>query len=369
MICNLISVRNFRNIREADVSFSDGVNILHGKNAQGKTNLLEAIHLISVGRSFRGAKDAEMIGFDADSAQISVDFTDDTRRQNLTLQLYRGKKRRIEQNKVKLEKMSEMIGQYRTVLFCPEHLSIVKEGPALRRNFLDVALSQLRPLYLHSLQRYTRILKERNQLIKNAIEDRATFDSTAEFWSLQLAKEAAVIASLRAEYILRAKEYVRESFAEMTGGAELPDIGYVGAGFREFSADIYLDREAVEKRYIELLTSHYDREIAAGMTLWGIHRDDMELSINGHAARLFASQGQQRSLALSLKLAEGEICRERTGEHPVFLLDDVFSELDGTRRAYLCEKISGKQIIITSCEPNLISDAKQIEVNGGCFTE
>jgi DNA replication and repair protein RecF len=245
----------------------------------------------------------------------------------------------------------------------------VKEGPALRRNFLDVALSQLRPLYLHSLQRYTRILKERNQLIKNAIEDRATFDSTAEFWSLQLAKEAAVIASLRAEYILRAKEYVRESFAEMTGGAELPDIGYVGAGFREFPADIYMDREAVEKRYTELLTSHYDREIAAGMTLWGIHRDDMELSINGHAARLFASQGQQRSLALSLKLAEGEICRERTGEHPVFLLDDVFSELDGTRRAYLCEKISGKQIIITSCEPNLISDAKQIEVNGGCFTE
>ena len=105
------------------------------------------------------------------------------------------------------------------------------------------------------------------------------------------------------------------------------------------------------------------------MTLWGIHRDDMELSINGHAARLFASQGQQRSLALSLKLAEGEICRERTGEHPVFLLDDVFSELDGTRRAYLCEKISGKQIIITSCEPDLISGAKQIEVSGGCFTE
>ena len=369
MICNRISVRNFRNIREADVTFCDGVNILHGKNAQGKTNLLEAIHLVSVGRSFRGAKDAEMIGFDADHAAVSVDFTDEVRRQNLTLHLFRGKKRQIEQNKVKLTKMSEMIGQYRTVLFCPEHLSIVKEGPALRRNFLDVALSQLRPMYLHSLQRYNQILRERNQLIKNAAEDRRTFDSTAEFWSLQLAKEAAVIASLRVEYICLAKEFVKQSFSEMTGGAEVPDISYIGAGFRELPADTYFDREAVEKRYIELLTAHHEREIAAGMTLWGIHRDDMELTINGHAARLFASQGQQRSLSLSLKLAEGEICREKTGEHPVFLLDDVFSELDATRRGYLCDKISGKQIIITSCEPDLISGAKQIEVSGGVFTE
>jgi len=242
MICNRISVRNFRNIREADVTFSAGVNILHGKNAQGKTNLLEAIHLVSVGRSFRGAKDAEMIGFDADHAAVSVDFTDEVRRQNLTLHLFRGKKRQIEQNKVKLTKMSEMIGQYRTVLFCPEHLSIVKEGPALRRNFLDVALSQLRPMYLHSLQRYNQILRERNQLIKNASEDRRTFDSTAEFWSLQLAKEASVIASLRVEYICQAKEFVKQSFAEMTGGIEAPDISYIGAGFRELPADVYLDR-------------------------------------------------------------------------------------------------------------------------------
>lgn len=368
MICNRITVRNFRNIREADVTFSDGVNILHGKNAQGKTNLLEAIHLVSVGRSFRGAKEAEMIGFDADAASVSVDFTDATRRQNLTFRFFRGHKRQIEQNKVKLARMSEMIGQYRTVLFCPEHLSIVKEGPALRRNFLDVAISQLRPIYLHALQRYTQILRERNQLIKNAAEDRKTFDSTIEFWSLQLAHEAATIATLRVWYLDRAREFVTRSFAEMTGGAETPDLKYIGAGFRDQPADIYLDREAVERRYIELLTSQNDRELAAGMTLWGTHRDDMELTINTHAARLFASQGQQRSLSLSLKLAEGEICREETGEHPVFLLDDVFSELDATRRGYLCEKISGKQIIITSCEPNLISDAKKIEVCGGKFT-
>lgn len=369
MICNHISVRQFRNIEQADVSFSDGVNILHGKNAQGKTNLLEAIHLVSVGRSFRGAKEAEMIGFDADCATVSVDFTDSVRRQNLTLRLFRGKKRQIEQNKVKLTKMSEMIGQYRTVLFCPEHLSIVKEGPALRRNFLDVAISQLRPVYLHSLQRYSQILRERNQLIKNAVEDRRTFDSTIEFWSLQLAREASTIAALRVWYLKKAREFVSQSFSEMTGGSELPDLRYIGAGFKEQPPEIYADREAVEQRYIELLTTHYDREIAAGMTLWGTHRDDMELTINGHAARLFASQGQQRSLALALKLAEGEICREETGDHPVFLLDDVFSELDATRRGYLCEKISGKQIIITSCEPNLIVGAKKIEVSEGKFTE
>ncbi|MBQ7320502.1 MAG: DNA replication/repair protein RecF [Clostridia bacterium] len=369
MICNRITVSDFRNIRAADVTFSEGVNILHGKNAQGKTNLLEAIHLVSVGRSFRGAKEAEMIGFDAPFSTVSVDFTDAVRRQNLTLRIFRGKKRQIEQNKVKLTKMSEMIGQYRTVLFCPEHLSIVKEGPALRRNFLDVAISQLRPMYLHSLQRYNQILRERNQLIKNAAEDRHTFDSTVEFWSLQLAREAAVIATLRCEYLTKAKDYVKESFCEMTAGAEIPDLCYVGAGFRELDAEIYTDREAVERRYTELLTTHYDREIAAGMTLWGIHRDDMDMTINGHAARSFASQGQQRSLSLALKLAEGEICRRETGENPVFLLDDVFSELDGSRREYLCDKISGKQIIITSCEPNLISDAKRIEVRAGTFTE
>lgn len=369
MICNHISVRNFRNIEAADVTFCEGVNILHGKNAQGKTNLLEAIHLVSVGRSFRGAKEAEMIGFDADIATVSVDFTDSMRRQNLTLRLQRGKKRQIEQNHVKLTRMSEMIGQYRTVLFCPEHLSIVKEGPALRRNFLDVAISQLRPMYLHALQRYNQILRERNQLIKNAAEDRRTFDSTAEFWSLQLAREAAVVATLRVWYLRRARGFVKTAFSEMTGGAETPELCYIGAGFRDYGEEIYDDREAVEKRYIELLTAHYDREIAAGMTLWGIHRDDMELTINDRAARLFASQGQQRSLSLALKLAEGEICREEMGDHPVFLLDDVFSELDSTRRAYLCERIAGRQIIITSCEPDLISDATRIEVSDGRFVQ
>lgn len=369
MICHRITVRDFRNIKEADVSFSDGVNILHGQNAQGKTNLLEAIHLVSVGRSFRGAKEAEMIGFDAQSTAISVDFSDAYRKQNLTLHLYRGKKRQIEQNKVKLAKMSEMIGQYRTVLFCPEHLSIVKEGPALRRSFLDMAISQLRPVYLHALQRYHQILKERNQLIKNAVGDRQTFDSTVEFWSLQLAHEAATVATMRVWYLQQAKAYVKEAFGDMTGGRESPDLSYVGAGFMQQPPEIYADRRAVEERYIELLTTHYDREIAAGMTLWGIHRDDLELSINGHAARVYASQGQQRSLALALKLSEGEICRAESGEHPVFLMDDVFSELDSSRRGYLCEKISDKQIIITSCEPDLIGGARQIEVKDGHFIQ
>ena len=149
----------------------------------------------------------------------------------------------------------------------------------------------------------------------------------------------------------------------------MPDLQYVGAGFREQPPEIYHDREAVEQRYLELLTTHYDREVAAGMTLWGTHRDDMEMTINTHPARLFASQGQQRSLALALKLAEGEICCRETGDYPVFLLDDVFSELDATRRGYLCEKISGKQIVITSCEPDLMSGAKKIEVCGGEFSE
>ena len=164
MLCNAIALENFRNIARAEVAFDEGVNVLCGENAQGKTNLLEAIAYAALGRSFRAMRDEEMIRFGADMAEVSVDFTDSVRRQNITVRLGRGKRRRIEQNRVKVERVSDIVGQLRTVLFCPEHLSLIKDGPAERRNFLDVALSQLYPMYLRSLQRYNQILKQRNQM-------------------------------------------------------------------------------------------------------------------------------------------------------------------------------------------------------------
>lgn len=366
MKCNRIQIQNFRNIETADVRFGDGVNVLVGANAQGKTNLLEAIFYVAIGKSFRTSHDEDMIRFGADVCEISMDFEDSQREQNLTVRLMAGKRRRIEHNRVRLAKVSEVVGLFRTVLFCPEHLSLVKDGPSERRGFLDVAISQLYPNYLRSLQTYHQILKQRNGLIRDAADDRATFDSTVELWSAQLAHEAAVLSQYRCRYLKLLQPAVRACFAEMTDGKEVPDVIYEPSLHGD--PEEYEDAAATEVKYREKLMTNHEREIAAGSTLWGIHKDDVRIDLNGKPARLFASQGQQRSLALAMKLAEGEICRELCGEVPVFLLDDVFSELDAARRAYLSEKIQGRQVIITSCEPT-VTAGKQIHVENGVYRE
>ena len=362
MICNRIRVSNFRNIERADVCFDTGVNILFGANAQGKTNLLEAISYTSIGKSFRTPHDEEMIMFNQACAEIMIDFNDSLRSQNMTVRMMHGKRRRIEQNQVKIGRVSDIVGQFRTVLFCPENLSLVKDGPAERRNYLDIAISQLYPLYLKHLQKYNQILKQRNQLIRNANDDPKTFRDTIESWSLQLAKEAAYISRYRYRYLLMAREEIAGCFAEMTDDKERPSAIYKGSSGQ--AQEEYDEPSVTEQNYIRLLTSHLDREIGAGTTLWGIHKDDIEILLNDKPARMFASQGQQRSLALSMKLAEGAVCRSVCGEMPVFLFDDVFSELDSMRRSYLYKKLNGRQVIITSCESDCAEGNRIMVVNG-----
>ena len=365
MYCNRIQVTDFRNIASADVSFDDGVNILHGANAQGKTNLLEAIGFAAIGKSFRTSHDEDMIRFGTDMAEISLDFTDSVRKQNITVRMMRGKRKRIELNRVKVDRVSDVVGTFRTVLFCPENLSLIKSGPAERRNYLDIAISQLYPVYLKSLQRYNQILKQRNQLIRNAEEDRKTFRDTIEFWSVQLAQEAAVIASYRFRYLEQASVCIRDCFFEMMGDREVPTAVYEGSSHQ--LPEEYEDRARTEQVYLDLLMSHHDREIGAGSTLWGIHKDDIDIRLNDKSARTFASQGQQRSLALAMKLAEGDVCAKICGEKPVFLFDDVFSELDSSRRAYLSGKMSNRQVIMTTCEPSGSLGGKLISVENGCY--
>ena len=365
MECNKISIRNFRNIEAAEIEFDSGVNILCGENAQGKTNLLEAIHFTSLGKSFRTSHDEEMIRFGEEFAEVSLDFTDSVRRQNITVRMMSGRRKQIEHNKNKVGKVSDIVGAFRTVLFCPEHLSLIKEGPDERRSFLDIALSQLYPVYLKSLKNYNKILKQRNQLIRDAEEDRGTFEATIDLWSAQLAHEAAIIARYRYRYIKMAEEHVKRFFGEMTGERETPKLVYLGSSKQ--APEEYEDLAKTEATYLELLNTRHDREIGAGSTLWGIHKDDIEILLNDKPARAFASQGQQRSLALSLKLAEGEVCATVCGEKPVFLFDDVFSELDATRRAYLSGKIGERQVIITTCEPSGIAGGKMIRVENGTF--
>ena len=372
MQCNKITVENFRNIKTAEVSFSPSVNLLLGDNAQGKTNLLEAISLMALGKSFRGARDADLIRFGEDRASVILDYSDHIREMRLSATLMAGRKRRMEQNGLPVAKMSELIGGLRVVLFCPEHLSIIKSGPELRRNFLDVAISQLKPVYMGALQRYQRILKERNRLIKEASESdaaRRTMEDTIDVWSEQLASEGAVIARYRVEYIQKMRQAAKDVFADMTGGVEIPDFHYLGTAHLPFEED-YLDTQKTKEAYLNLLTTSHAREIGAGYTLWGIHRDDVDITLNGVCARLFASQGQQRSLALAMKLAEGEICHAASTEHPVYLFDDVLSELDAKRRDYLTSRIRDKQVILTTCEQTeteRLKDANVIRVSGGRF--
>ena len=372
MYCKRVKLTNFRNVSECDVEFCDGINILAGENAQGKTNLLEAIFYASVGRSFRASSANEMILFGKKSASVSIDYMSDKKERgdNITIHLFSDKKKTVEKNHLRVERLSDIVGSFRSVLFCPEHLSLIKDGPLERRTYLDIAISRISPKYIHSLQRYAYFLKQRNALIKSAAKNREVFDATVDLWSEQLATEAAEISAQRLQFIKRVASIVTVCFEEMTGKKESVDIIYRGSA--SLSGDEYLDKELVKQKYIDLLSSSHDREIFVGSTLWGIHKDDIEIKLNSKNARAYASQGQQRSLALALKLAEGEICREEFGDYPVFLFDDVLSELDDTRRDYMIRFATGKQVIITTCEMAVLNNLqadKKILVESGTYRE
>lgn len=368
MYCKKVSLTNFRNISECSLEFCDGINILAGENAQGKTNLLEAVFYASVGRSFRASSSNEMISFGKKTATVSIDYQSDKkeRADNITVQLFSDKKKTVEKNHLRVERLSDIVGSFRSVLFCPEHLSLIKDGPLERRTYLDIAISRINPKYIRSLQRYSYFLKQRNALIKSAVANREVFDATVDLWSEQLAAEASEISFYRVEFLKRVSKIVSTCFEDMTGKKESVEIIYRGSA--SLDAEDYLDRDKVKQKYISLLSSAHDREIFVGSTLWGIHKDDIEIKINGKNARSFASQGQQRSLALALKLAEGEICKEEFGDYPVFLFDDVLSELDDTRRDYMIRFAKGKQVIITTCEMKVVegldADKKILVVNG-----
>lgn len=383
-VCHSIEIENFRNIPSASVAFSEGVNLLHGDNAQGKTNLLEAVYFTALGKSFRPAKEAELIRFGEESAHLVNRFHDSVRAQSLSFRIFSGRgKRIVEQNGMKIGRMSEIVGAFRVVLFCPEHLSLIQGGPELRRGYLNVALSQLRPVYLQSLQRYNKLLKERNALLKRAPEDMATFKATEPMWSAQLAHEAAAITVHRARYVGQVNQHVRTCFADMMtkyeDGDELPELTYqptLGSEWTEahgHDPDLFSNAAKLEERYLELLSTRHDREIGAGATLWGIHKDDIRITLNGRPARLYASQGQQRSLALAMKLAEGWVSAfESAGDMPVFLFDDVLSELDTHRRDYLVQEMKGRQVIMTACDPaaaDFGGAVNLIHVDGGRYTQ
>lgn len=334
---------NFRNIEKCDIEFTDGVNLIHGGNALGKTNVIEGIYLFSRGRSFRTAQEKDMVKYNADGFRVTLEF--DSRDGENTLEYASfGREKRRRRNGYPVKSVREMIEGFKAILFHPDDLSLVKGGPEERRAFLNVAAAQCYLTYISDYSRFQTALDNRNVLLKNASKGLYADEGELFAWSESMAEYAASIYKIRTEYLKKLEVYVREIGLKISGGKE--EISF------EYKSDIEIggDKEAVKREYLERLTSSLDKERIVGSSLYGPQRDDIIIKINGQPTRGFASQGQQRSIVLSMKLAEGEVIRDIFGEYPVFLLDEMLSELDETRRKFVLDSLEGKQTVITACE-------------------
>ena len=370
MYLNSAVFENYRNIDFFDFSFSPEINILYGKNAQGKTNVIEGIYLFGNGKSFRHAREKDLIRYQCSHAQVQISYTDSVRENKMDYRIFRESPKILSKNGIKIGKMSGFIGNFKTVLFCPEHLSIVKNDPSERRTFIDGAISQFHRPYLAALMEYKKILEQRNALLKNYEKSNDGFDLTSEILSEKLAVDAGYITEIRARYLKRLFDLVNEYLCEMTGGKETVGFRYISSVSQGENESLFSAQENA-KRYLGLFHKNIQKEMILGTTLTGSHKDDFEIHLNGMNAKYFASQGQQRSIALAMKLAEGELSKQESGEYPVFLLDDVLSELDRERKNYILSELHGRQVIITTCDENDFKDvsgANKIYVENGNYT-
>lgn len=364
MIVKDIEFENFRNIESEKIEFSEGINVIYGENAQGKTNIIEGIYLFARGKSFRAFKDKELVKFDKSVAYAKMNFESKGNETLLGVEIPKSQTKKFYRNKIKVAKTSEIIGEFRAVLFCPSHLGIIKDSASVRRKFLDVAISQLRPVYIKIMARYNAVMEERNAILKMMPEERRENEALMDIYSEELASLCADIADIRNEYIKKLDYWVSVFFEDMTKGKEKPKITYESNA----SENDFENRESLKNRYLDLLKNNKEREYKYGATLFGIHKDDLKIEINGRDSRFYSSQGQQRSLALAMKMAEGEISREGKGEYPVFLFDDVLSELDDQRKKYVLSNISSRQVIITGCDKGVFentSDCNFIYIKDG----
>ena len=332
MIIKSIDLDHFRNYENLHLELGEGIHILYGDNAQGKTNILEAICLASSNKSHRGAKDKEMIRFGAENAHIKMLADKKGVEYRIDLHLKSGGNKGIAVNSVPVRKTRDFLGIINTVLFSPEDLQIVKEGPQERRKFIDTELCQLDKIYLNSFINYKKALEQRNQLLKD-IYFEPSLRETLDIWDEQLLKYGTDLINLRKQFIDDLKIVIRPINDRLSGGKEILEIDY--------------EANVSSEDFREELKKSREKDLKSKTSNVGPHRDDIAFMLNGLDARVYGSQGQQRTCALSLKMAEIEIVKERTGDSPVLLLDDVLSELDMNRQQYLLESIGGIQTVIT----------------------
>ncbi|MBR1778942.1 MAG: DNA replication/repair protein RecF [Clostridia bacterium] len=363
-----IEYENFRNLSRGFIEPSEGVNVIYGENAQGKTNLLEAIWIFTGGRSFRSAKDLDLIKFKEQYAKVNMKLFAEKRDQDLKIEISKPK-RKTYVNEVLKKSPSDYVGKFCSVIFSPSHLSLIKEGPGCRRKFLDTTICQMYPMYAKNVTVYNHILNQRNQLLKS-IKKQPGLIETLFVWNEKLAKKAAEIVKFRIQYVNSLKESTECIYRNFTKEKETLRLHYYSNAVpREFlNIDKILSLDEMASFIIKKLESAKQEELFLGYTLIGPHRDDFEVYIDDKKARSFASQGQQRSAVLSLKLAEAELIKKICGKTPVILLDDVMSELDANRQDFILNSIHDRQVFITCCEPEDIgkmADGKTFEVKDG----
>ena len=358
-----IELRDFRNYVNLNLDFDPGVNLIVGDNAQGKTNLLEAISFLGSGKSFRAQKTAEMVRFSSEFAEIQGDVYSQERQQQLRWLLFPiSRPRQLYRNGVKKKTAGDIAGVLQTVLFCPEDLMVLKTGASARRRLGDTALCQLRPNYEAALNEYSRILEQKNRILKDRHENPALLQILPDF-NARLCQVGALLISYRARFYQGLGEAAKVYHGLFSGGAEEFSLQYKTVST---VTDPFAPVQTLVQQLQEHLESHYRAELESGQCLTGPHKDDFDVSLSGMNLKIYGSQGQTRTAAISLKLAQRELMGRESGESPVLLLDDVLSELDPGRQDFVLNQITGGQVFITCCEPGRFTKlGKTIEIQNG----
>ena len=363
MQLNELYLRSFRNYEEQRLTFDPGVNLIVGQNAQGKTNLLEAISYLGSGKSFRATKNSEMVRFSQDFGELEGKIFSQEREQTLRWVLFSGcRPRQLWRNGAKKKTAADIAGVLPTVLFCPEDLMILKTGGAQRRRFADNALCQLRPNYEAALTEYNRILEQKGRILKDHFENPAVLEILPEF-NARLCQVGALLISYRARFFQALGDSAADYHGSFTGGREEFRLEY-----RTVSniSDPFAPISKLMEDLNEHLSRHYRAELETAQCLTGPHKDDFEITLSGVNLKAYGSQGQTRTAAISLKLAQRELMKREWGEEPVLLLDDVLSELDAGRQDFVLNQIVSGQVFITCCEPGRFTKlGKTMEISQG----
>ncbi len=360
MNLNKIDLRNFRSYESLSLEFDPGVNLIVGDNAQGKTNLLEAIAYLGSGKAFRTQKSAELVKLGAEFAEIEGEVFSQERNQTLRWILFpAARPKQLYRNGVKKKTAGDIAGVLQTVLFCPEDLMVLKTGAASRRRLGDTALCQLRPNYEAALTEYNRILEQKNRILKDRHDNPALLDILPEY-NARLCQVGALLISYRARFFEGLGREAAIYHKHFSGGKEDFRLEYKTVST---VTDPFATVSKINEQLLEHLQSHYRAELESSQSLTGPHKDDFDVSLSGLSVKAFGSQGQTRTAAISLKLAQRALMKKESGEEPVLLLDDVLSELDPGRQDFVLNQITDGQVFITCCEPGRFTKlGKTIEI-------